>query len=68
MSHCRIGPCYFVYATQRMAYIVASYSIYKTSFPYLEAESGAILSLVFTTQRGLVITTFTQPESKPELL
>jgi hypothetical protein len=50
-----------------MAYIVASYSIYKTSFPYLEAESGAILSLVFTTQRGLVITTFTQPESKPEL-
>ena len=32
MSHCRIGPCYFVYATQRMAYIVASYYIYKTPF------------------------------------
>jgi hypothetical protein len=44
---------------------IASYL--QISFQYLEAESGAILSLVFTTQSGLVITTFTQPESKPEL-
>jgi hypothetical protein len=39
----------------------------KNSFQYLEAESFAILSLVFTTQRGLVSTTFTQPESIQEI-
>jgi hypothetical protein len=39
----------------------------QNSFQYLESESGAILSLVFTTQSGLVITTFTQPLSMQEL-